>query len=71
MVGAELVVVGDFLQHPGIRTGDPREAERADRQPGQKNVQVLDGNGNLAKLSRFIASYEKYVKAFTQYPTSA
>jgi hypothetical protein len=30
----------------------------------------MDGNGDLAKLSSFVASYEKYVKAFTHYPTS-
>jgi hypothetical protein len=27
----------------------------------------MDGNGDLAKLSGFVASYEKYVKTFTQY----
>ena len=36
--------------------------------PGQKNVQIMDGNGDLAKLSGLVAGYEKYVKAFTQYP---
>jgi len=60
--------VRDLLQHPGLRTGDSREAERAHRRPGQKNVEILDGNGDLAKLSGFVASYEKYVETFTQYP---
>jgi hypothetical protein len=30
----------------------------------------LDGNGDLAKLSSFVASHEKYVETFTQCPTS-
>jgi hypothetical protein len=30
----------------------------------------LDGNGDLAKLPSFVASHEKYVETFTQYPTS-
>ena len=68
LLGAELVVVGDFLQHPGVGAGDTRKAERADRRPGQKNVKVLDGDGDLSKLSGFVASYEKYVETFTQYP---
>ena len=58
--------MGDLLQHPGIRTGDSREAERTDRRPGQNNVEILDGNRDLAKLSSFVASYEKYVETFTQ-----
>ena len=67
MVGAQLVVMGNLCQHPGIRTGDSREAERPDHQPGHKDVGVLDGNGDLAKLSSFVASYEKDVETFTQY----
>jgi hypothetical protein len=27
----------------------------------------MDGNGDLAKLSAFVAGYEKYVETFTQY----
>ena len=34
------------------------------------NVEIMNGNGDLAKLSGFVAGYEKYVKTFTQYPTS-
>src|ERR1700690_431228 len=68
LLGAELVVVGNLLQHPGIGAGDSREAERANRRPGQKNVEILDGNGNLPKLSGFVARYEKDVETFTQYP---
>jgi len=70
LLGAELVVVGDLIQHPGIGTGDAGEAEGANRQSGQKHVEILDGDGDLAKLSCFVASYEKYVETFTQYRTS-
>jgi hypothetical protein len=28
----------------------------------------MDGNSDFAKLTSFVASYEKYVKAFTQMP---
>jgi hypothetical protein len=38
LLGTELVVVCDFLQHPGIRAGNSSEAERADRCARQKNV---------------------------------
>src|SRR5208282_6067255 len=71
VLGAELVEVGNLAQHLGIRTGDSREAKHTDCRPGQKHVQVLDGNGDLTKLSRFVPGYEKYVETFTQYPSSA
>ena len=59
--------MGDLLQHTGIRTGDAGQTESADRRSGEKDVEILDGNGDLAKLSGFVASYEKYVETFTQY----
>jgi hypothetical protein len=62
--------VRDFREHPGIGAGNTGKAKRADRGTGQQYVQVLDGNGDLAKLSGFVASYEKYIKALTQYRLS-
>jgi hypothetical protein len=67
VVSAQLVVMGDLCQHSGIRADDPRQAERADYQSGHKDVGVLDGNRNFAKLPSFVASYEKDVETFTQY----
>ncbi len=62
--------MSDLLQHPGIRAGNSGEAEDPDGGARQKDVQILDGNGDLSKLSSFVAGYEKYVETFTQYPTS-
>ena len=64
--GAELVVVFDLGQHACIRTGNSGEAEDGDSGAGQENIEVLDGDGDLAKLTGFVAGYEKYVKTFTQ-----
>jgi len=58
--------VFDLGQHPGIRTGNSSEAEDGDSGAGQENVKVLDGNGDLAKLTGFVPGYEKYVETFTQ-----
>src|SRR5208283_3515587 len=64
---AQLVVVRDLAQHAGIGTDDARQAEHANQSAGDKNVQILDRNGDLAKLSGFVAGHKKDVKAFTQY----
>jgi hypothetical protein len=57
-----------LLQHPGIRTGNSCEAERRDTDTRYQNIQIMDGNGDFAKLTSFVAGYKKYVKAFTQMP---
>ncbi len=59
--------MGNLLQHTGIRTGDSRKAERTDGKARQKNIQIMDGNGDLAKLSSFVSGYEKYIETFAQY----
>lgn len=64
--GTKLVIVFDLGQHAGIRTGNSGEAEDGDSGAGQENIKVLNGDGDLAKLTGFVAGHEKYVETFTQ-----
>src|SRR5882672_1929695 len=64
---AELIKAGNLVQHPGIGTGDASKPGDTDRRPGDNDIQVMNGDGNLAQLAVFVARHEKYVKAFAQY----
>ncbi len=68
VLGEELIVVRDLVQHPGIRAGDYGEQERDRRQSRNERVDILHGDGNPAQLSRFVPCHEKYVETFSQHP---
>jgi hypothetical protein len=50
----------------GIRTGNSGQAKESDCGPHDEDVEIMDGNGNLAQLPVVPASHKKDVKAFPQ-----
>ena len=65
-LGPQLVKLGHLQQHAGIRAGNSGQAEESDGGADDENVEVMDGNGDLAQLPVVPAGHEKDVEPFLQ-----
>jgi len=62
----ELVKLRNLEQHPRIRASNSGQAEESDCSTNDKNIQVMDWDGDLAKLPVVPPGHKKDVKAFLQ-----
>ena len=67
--GAQLIVMRNLQQHAGIRAGDAGEAKESDGGADYENIQIMDGNGDLAQLAVVPAGHKKDVETLVQMPS--
>ena len=65
--GAQFVVMRNLQHHAQVGTGDAGKAEADDSGAYQQNVQIVDGDMDLAELPVIPACDEKNVEAFLQF----
>ena len=66
LFGAQIVEALDLPQHAGVGAGHAGDGEHADESTGEEDVEVVNGDGNLAELPLGIACDKKDVPAFPQ-----